>query len=140
MLDEQRTTKSCGAETSVYKEYRKSKATSNSPCIIFLESDPCLRLAANSCNRSQASQTDGYMTAMLMGMQGAFTKFCCFFAFGIFALQQNFTLSFTENRGADERILFNTFPSDPLFRWLQRSLFQLDAGSSFPVGYTSHRD
>jgi len=52
-------TKSCGVRTSANKEYRKSKAASNSSCI-FLERDPCLRRATNSCNRSRASQTDGY--------------------------------------------------------------------------------
>jgi hypothetical protein len=80
------------------------------------------------------------IVAMLMGMQGAFTKFCCFFAFGIFALRPNFTLSLTENGGAYDRILCNTYLSDPLFRSVKRSLFQLDAGSSFPGGHPSHRE
>jgi len=48
-----------GAGTAVNKEYRKSKAASNSSCT-FLERDPCLRRATNSCNRSRASHTDGY--------------------------------------------------------------------------------
>jgi len=48
-----------GAGTSVNKEYWKSKAASNSSCI-FLERDPCLQWATNSCKQSQASQTQGY--------------------------------------------------------------------------------
>ena len=59
MLDEQRATESWGAGTSANKEYWKSKAASNSSCI-FLERDPCLRRATNSCNQSRAGQTDGY--------------------------------------------------------------------------------
>jgi len=63
MLDEQRATKSRGVGTSVNEDYCKSKAASNSSCI-FLERDQCLRRAANSCNRSWASQTDGYNAYM----------------------------------------------------------------------------
>ena len=48
-----------GAGTSVNKEYCKSKEASDSSCIL-LERDPCLRRATNSCNRSRASQTEGY--------------------------------------------------------------------------------
>ena len=44
------------------KSYWKSKEASNSSCIL-LERDPCLRRATNSCNRSRASQTDGYSAA-----------------------------------------------------------------------------
>jgi len=51
--------KAVGAGTSVNKEYLKSKAASNS-CCILLERDQSLRLATNSCSRSRASQTDGY--------------------------------------------------------------------------------
>jgi len=47
------------AGTSVNKEYRKSKAASDSSCVV-LERDPCLRRATNSCNRSRASKTEGY--------------------------------------------------------------------------------
>ena len=54
-------TKSCGAGTSLNKEYWNSKAASDSSCI-FLERDLCLWLATNSCNRSQACQTDGFTT------------------------------------------------------------------------------
>jgi len=45
-----------GAGTSVNKEYWKSKAASDSFCI-FLERDPWLQRATNSCNLSRASQT-----------------------------------------------------------------------------------
>jgi len=48
-----------GAGTSVNKEFWKSKAASNSSCIL-LDRDPCLRRVTNSCNRSRASQTDSY--------------------------------------------------------------------------------
>ena len=46
-------------ELQQIRSYWKSKAASNSS-YIFLEMDPCLRQATNSCNRSRASQTDGY--------------------------------------------------------------------------------
>jgi len=53
--------KAVGTGTSVNEEYWKSKAASNSSCTcIFLERDPCLRRATNSCNWSRASQTAGY--------------------------------------------------------------------------------
>jgi len=48
-----------GAGNSVNKVYWKSKAASKSSCI-FLERDPCLRWATNSCNGSRASQKDGH--------------------------------------------------------------------------------
>jgi len=59
MLDAQLATRVVGAGTSVDKEYWKSRAASNYPCI-FLESDPCQRRATDSCNRRRASHTDGY--------------------------------------------------------------------------------
>jgi len=53
-----------GAGTSLNKEYWKSNTASNSSCK-FLERDLCLRRATNSCNRSRASQTDGYNGSMV---------------------------------------------------------------------------
>jgi len=46
-------TKVFGVGTSVNKVYLKSKAASNSYSK-FLERDPCLRRATNSCNWSRA--------------------------------------------------------------------------------------
>ena len=54
-----------GAGTSVNTEYRKSKGGSNSSCI-FLESDPYLRRATSSCNRSRASQTDDHNACQVL--------------------------------------------------------------------------
>jgi len=56
-----------GAQTSANKEYLKSKAASNSFCI-FLERDPCLRRATDSCKRSRASQTDGYNCELILSL------------------------------------------------------------------------
>ena len=64
-----------GAGTSVNKKHWKSKAASNSSCI-FLERDPCLRRATNSCNRTRASQTDGY-SSMRYNWQSFCTKYMC---------------------------------------------------------------
>jgi len=55
-----------GAGTPVNKEYWKSKAASNSSCT-FLERNPWLRQATNSCNGSRASQTDGYRLLITTG-------------------------------------------------------------------------
>jgi len=60
-LDEHRATKEVVSGISAIKSYWKSRAASNSSCI-FLERDPSLWRATNSCNQSWASQTDSYKT------------------------------------------------------------------------------